>query len=428
MNDLLIKNITLISMDEKREKIEFNIDIGIKDGKISAIGKDLTSEGSRIIDGTGKVIIPGFINTHTHIPMSIFRNSIDGLKLEDWLKKFIWPIEEKLTDEEIYLGVMLSSMEMIENGITTAHDMYSNYDQIIPAAKKVGLDLIVSSTLMSDFNNGEERIETALRLMEEYKDIKFTIGIHGLYTSDEKYIKRVTDLAKEKNMIVHMHYCETETEVSTIKEKYVVKHPGEVLEKYFKGLKCILAHSVKLDEYDMDVISKMDVSISHCPVSNMMLGCGIADISRMQEMGINITVGTDGQGSGNNVSILDNMRFTALLQKGSRENPLLMPAYEVLKMATINGAKSLNLEDEIGSIEVGKRANLTIFDFKSMNNFPINNHIANIIYNANSNDIGIVIIDGEIVMEDRIFKVDKEDIVNKCKKIANKYFIQTSSV
>lgn len=422
MKSILIKNVSLISMSESREKVEHDIDIEIRDGKIFNIGKNLSCHDAMVIDGNGKVIIPGFINTHAHIPMSLFRNSVDGLKLEDWLSNFIWPIEDRLTDEEIYSATLLSAIEMVENGITTVHDLYFRYDQIIPAVKEVGLDLIVSRTLMNQDNCGEQRILDALKLMNEYKDVKFTLGIHGLYTSDEEYIKRVTDLAKEKNMPVHMHFCETDTEVATIKERYNVSHPGEVLKKHFQGLKCILAHGVKLDGYDMDAISKMNISISHCPVSNLMLGCGIADTTKMQGMGINVTIGTDGQGSGNKVSILEAMRIAALLQKGSKENPLLMPAYEVLKMATINGAKALGLEEEIGSIEVGKRANLVVFDFKEVSNYPINNYIANIVYNANSSDIETVLIDGDIVMNNKKFKVNREDIIKKCEEIVNKVF------
>ena len=422
MKNLLIKNINLISMSEDRNKIENNIDIEIKNGKIFKIGKDLNTDSFEVIDGTGKVLLPGFINTHTHIPMVLFRNSIDGLKLEDWLTNFIWPIEDKLTDEEIYTASVYSAMEAIENGITTVHDLYFRYENIIPAVKEVGLDLVGSLCLMNHDGNGDKRIENLLKLKNEYKDTKFSFGIHGLYTSDEEYIKKATDLAKELNLPVHMHFCETTTERETIKKNFNVKHPSEVLTKYFKDLKCILAHAVKLDEADIKTISKMDMSVAHCPVSNLMLGCGIANISHMHDSGINVTIGTDGQGSGNNMRMLEVLRFTALLQKGSKEDPTLLNAYEVLKMATINGAKALGLENEIGSIEEGKRANLIIFDFKNTSNFPVRDYITNIIYNASSNDIEIVIIDGNIVMRDRKFKVDKDEYIKKVEMIVERIF------
>jgi len=422
MKNLLIKNITLISMSEVRERVECNIDIEIRDGKIFKIGRNLNTVDFEIIDGTGKVMLPGFINTHTHIPMVLFRNSIDGKKLEDWLSNFIWPIEDKLTDEEIYTASVYSAMEAIENGITTVHDMYFRYENIIPAIAEVGLDLVVSPCLMNHDGNGEKRIETLHKLMNEYPDTKFNVGIHGLYTSDEEYIKKATEKARELNLPVHMHFCETSTERETIKNNFKVKIPSEVLVKYFKDLKCILAHAVKLEKCDIKTISDLDMSIAHCPVSNLMLGCGIANISDMHTAGINITIGTDGQGSGNNMSMLESLRFTALLQKGSRENPLLMSAYEVLKMATINGAKALSLENEIGSIDEGKRANLVIFNFKNMSNYPVRDYISNIVYNANSNDIELVMVHGNIVMQEKKFKVDREKYTREIERIVEKIF------
>lgn len=422
MNKIIIKNITLISMDNTRDTIEKEIDIKIEAGKISKIGENLDSTGFEIIDGTNKILLPGFINTHTHLPMVLFRDSINGLRLEQWLEDFIWPIENELTPEEIYYATLLSCLEMIENGVTTVNDHYFYCEQIIKAANEVGIDLILSRCLLDNDNNGEKRLKEALELLEKYPSVKFTIGIHGLYTNSEEYIKKITFLAKQKNMPVHMHFCETDTEVKTIKERYGVNHPSEVLEKYFKDLKCVLAHGVKLDEYDLDVISKMNISISHCPVSNLRLGCGIADLTRMQELGINISLGTDGQGSGNNTNMLETMRLTALLQKGIKEDPLLMDAYEVLKMATVNGAKALGLEKEIGSIEVGKRANMIIFDFKGASTFPINNYISDIVYNASSSDIAMVLVDGQIVKDSAKYNINKQDIINKCQGIVDKVF------
>ena len=149
---------------------------------------------------------------------------------------------------------------------------------------------MVTPTLMNHDGNGDARIKTALELLDKYAAQKFTLGIHGLYTSDEEYIKKAADLAREKDMIVHMHFCETKDEAGIIKERYSVSNPGEVLEKYFGGLKCVLAHCVKLSDYDKKVIAKQGISVSHCPVSNLMLGCGTADISTMHEMGVNVSL------------------------------------------------------------------------------------------------------------------------------------------
>lgn len=419
---LLMKNASLISMSEKREKIEDMIDIKIENSSIIEIGKNLKEDVDKIIDVTGKIVMPGFINTHSHVPMSIFRETVDGYNLQDWLSKKIWPMEDKLTNQDIYEASLLSFMEMIETGTTTINDMYFMTEDIIKAAKTAKIRLQTSRTLMGQNDEeGRKRIQELEELINTYEGqderITFNVGIHGLYTSSRDYMKECVAFAKRKNLPIHIHFCENTKEVEDIKNSYNAT-PIEVLEQELKGQKLILAHCVKLTKEDIERLKNLNVSVSHCPVSNLKLGCGIANISEMVKQGINVTLGTDGQGSGSNLDLLEAMKYTALLQKGIKEDATLLPAYEVLKMATINGAKALGLENEIGSIEVGKKADMIVLDMQNSTvTNPINDLCSDIVYNAKGSNVITTIINGEILMENKKLGQQKQEIYEKCSKI-----------
>lgn len=421
-----IKNCTLISMDSRREKIEYNVDILIDENKIIKIGKNINDDlVDKCIDASNKVVMPGLINTHAHVPMSVFRETLDGYNLQDWLSKKIWPMEDKLTREDIYYASYLSFIEMIKTGTTTINDMYAMAEDIIKAMIETGVRLQTTRTIMS--LNGEERLRELQGLIDNYKNVdeKLTlnVGIHGLYTTNEEFVEKSIELAQKNNLPVHMHFCENTTEVSDIEKAYGRK-PTQVLKDKFKNTKTLLAHCVKLTEQDIDAIKDMDISVSHCPVSNLKLGCGIAKINYMLENGINISLGTDGQGSGSNLDMFETMKYTALLQKGITENPQNLPAYEVLKMATINGAKALGLEESIGSITEGKLADIIIIDIDDVKVKPVNNLISEIVYNVKGDNVITTIINGEILMENRkLIKTNEEKIYEECEKIIERISI-----
>lgn len=419
---ILIKNATLISMNEEREKIEKNVDIEITDNKITQIAKNIESDSEeKVIDATGKIVMPGLINTHSHVPMSIFRETLDGYNLQDWLEKKIWPMEDKLTESDIYYGSKLSFIEMIKTGCTTINDMYFMTDDIINAAIDTGIRLQTTRTLMNmNEEDGIQRLKELDELLEKYRNknelITFNAGIHGLYTTNLQYVEKCIEFAKEKELLVHMHFCENKKEVEDIKNIYK-ENPIDILEKEFIGVKSILAHCVKLSKEDIKRLSKLNISVSHCPVSNLKLGCGIANINEMIENNINVSLGTDGQGSGSNLDLFEAMKFTALLQKGIQENAVSMPAYEVLKMATINGAKALNLEDKIGSLQEGKIADIIILNLNDVVTNPVNDIVSDIVYNAKGTNVETTIINGNILMESRKIKKDEKEVFEKCRKI-----------
>lgn len=421
-----IKNCILISMESQREKVENNIDIIIEDDKILKIGKNLRNDRiEKYIDATNKVVMPGLINTHAHAPMSIFRETLDGYNLQDWLTKKIWPMEDKLTREDIYYASYLSFLEMIKTGTTTINDMYAMPEDIIKAMIETGVRLQTTRTIMSI--NGEERLRELQELIDNYKNIdkKLTlnVGIHGLYTTNEDITKKSIEIAQKNKLPVHMHFCENTTEIKDIEKTYG-RQPIKVLKDNFKNVKTLLAHCVKLTEQDIDEIKSMNISISHCPVSNLKLGCGIAKINYMLKSGINISLGTDGQGSGSNLDMFETMKYTALLQKGITEDSQNLPAYEVLKMATINGAKALGLEKSIGSIKEGKLADIIIIDIDDVKIKPVNNLISEIVYNVKGNNVITTIINGKILMENRkLININEKNIYEQCEKIIERIYI-----
>lgn len=418
---ILIKNANVISMDEKRPKWEKDTDILIEDTRIKKMGRGISENANKVIDASGKIVMPGLINTHSHVPMSIFRETVDGYMTQDWLEKKIWPMEDKMSKEDIYDASLLSFIEMIKTGTTTINDMYFMTEEIMKAATETGVRIQTTRTLMDMTGDGDTRIEELKKLLNTYQgkqeNITFNIGIHGFYTTNDEYIKKCVVLAKQYDLPVHIHFCENRKEVEDIKTQYQVESPVELIKRYFKGMHVILAHAVKLTKQEIEELAKEDIDIAHCPVSNLKLGCGIADITSMQENGITVSLGTDGQGSGSNLDLFETMKFTALLQKGINEDPMKLSAYEVLKMATINGAKALGLK-EVGSLEEGKKADMIILNLEDAISQPVNNIFAQIVYNVKGTNVETTIINGKILMENRkIKKIDEKSIYEECNRI-----------
>ena len=424
----LIKNCNLISMDKDRDKIEYGIDILINDNKIERIDKNINTndDSIKIINAENKYVLPGFINTHAHIGMSIFRESVDGYTTQDWLTQKIWPIEDRLTDEDVYSSTLLSCGELIKTGTTTVNDHYFFENSVMKAILDSGMRAEMTRVVMDNVGDINQRFDELEKLIKENKDkydrISLNVGIHGLYTSSSVCVKIGIELAKKYNLNVHMHYLENAQESGDISNNYNGRKPHEIVREYFGETNNIFAHCVKLTNDDFEVLKDYNISVAHCPVSNLKLACGVADLKKMKENNINISLGTDGQGSGCNLDMFETMKFAGLLQKGINEDPTLFPAYEILKMATINGAKALNKQHLIGSVKEDKLADLIILDMSDILVQPINDIFSDIVYNAKGTNVETTIINGNIVMENRkLTNVDEKDTINKCKNILEKY-------
>lgn len=405
----LIKNGTVISMDLKRDKQFEIMDVVFSDNKIIYVGNDYQGEYDKVIDATGKIVMPGLINCHTHLGMSIFRATNDDLTLDSWLNDKIWPIEDKLTDDDLYYTTLLSMVEMIKTGSTCFNDMYFGYKGSIPAIKKCGVRGIYGRCLMGNMDKDSIcRVDDFKKLYEEYKDddkIRLSIAPHALYTCNLEYLKLCSDLAKEYNLPIHIHLSENMNEVKTVTNKFGVK-PMEVLDKVgMLEKRVILGHGTFLSDSEINMIKDRDVSVCTNPVSNLNLGCGIADLVKYKKNGINVCLGTDGQGSGNSLNLFYTMSLVDYLQKGKYEDPTVMSSYDVLKMATINGAKALGIDD-IGSIEVGKKADIIILDISDISLYPAYDLIPFIVHNCFYDVVNTTIIDGKILMMDKELKID----------------------
>ena len=405
----LIKNGTVISMDLKRDKQFEIMDVVFSDNKIIYVGTDYQGEYDKVIDATGKIVMPGLINCHTHLGMSIFRATNDDLTLDSWLNDKIWPIEDKLTDDDLYYTTLLSMVEMIKTGSTCFNDMYFGYKGSIPAIKKCGVRGIYGRCLMGNMDKDSIcRVDDFKKLYEEYKDddkIRLSIAPHALYTCNLEYLKLCSDLAKEYNLPIHIHLSENMNEVKTVTNKFGMK-PMEILDKVgMLEKRVILGHGTFLSDSEINMIKDRDVSVCTNPVSNLNLGCGIADLVKYKKNGINVCLGTDGQGSGNSLNLFYTMSLVDYLQKGKYEDPTVMSSYDVLKMATINGAKALGIDD-IGSIEVGKKADIIILDISDISLYPAYDLISFIVHNCFYDVVDTTIIDGKILMMDKELKID----------------------
>lgn len=424
----VIKNGLVITMDPNRKKQYEALDIVITDNLITEMVDNYQGQADMIIDAGGKIVIPGLINCHTHLGMSVFRATNDNLNLNDWLTKKIWPLEAQMTDQDIYYTTLLSCVEMIKTGTTTNNDMYFGWQESIKAINETKIRQVFTRTLIGDNDeNALAKIADFEALYKQYQScplVTFMVAIHSLYTTNQDYIAACSALASKYNLPIHIHLSENKNEVETITQKYQNKPVNALKELGLLDHKLLLAHGTFIDEEEQKILAQHDVAICHNPISNLNLGCGIADITSYLKTGLNVCLGTDGQGSGNNLNLFYHMSMVDLLQKAIYQDPTIMSSYDVLKIATINGAQALGLESKIGSIEPGKLADLIILDLNNTEIYPTVDLITQVVHNVQSNNIDFTIINGEILManhellipvDEMILKTKIDEIINKIK-------------
>ena len=420
---IVLKNILALLPEDDRDVIR-ETDIYIEGSKIVSVGK--RPEGfseDRVIDGKDRLAIPGLVNCHTHSYMSFMRNVADDLSFMDWLFGTIDPIEQQMTDEDTYWGACLAIIEMMKSGTTCFNDMQMNIHQTTRAVKESGMRAVISRGLVGSGNDeaGRMRLNQAYEERDAAADcdrLTFMLGPHAPYTCDDGFMRIVSEEAKKNNMRIHVHLSESESEIEQIKEKYHCT-PIEMAEK--NGLfdvPAVAAHCVQITESDMDILRKKNVSVVTNPASNMKLGNGFAPVPEMLEKGINVCIGTDGAASNNSLNLFHEMSLLALIHKCFAKTPQCISAKETIRIATINGAKALGLEKEIGSIEEGKKADIAILNLNTPSLTPRNNLIAGLSYSANGSEVETVIIDGKITMEERkILTMDEELVYKKINEI-----------
>lgn len=420
---IVLKDILAILPNGEKDEVRKTC-IYIEGNRIAAVGEK--PEGFRedkVIDGQDRLVIPGLINCHTHSYMAFMRNVADDLSFMDWLFGTIDPIEQQMTDEDTYWGACLAIIEMIKSGTTCFNDMQMNIHQTTRAVKESGMRAVISRGLIGSGHDeaGQMRLRQAYEERDAAKDcdrLSFMLGPHAPYTCDDGFMRVVSEEAKKNGMRIHVHLSESVSEIEQIREKYGLT-PIEMADR--NGLfdvPAIAAHCVQVTDEDIAILKGKKVSVVTNPASNMKLGNGFAPIGKMVEMGVNVCLGTDGAASNNSLNMFRELGLLTLIHKGVNKTPQCISAREGFRIATINGAKALGLEEETGSIEAGKKADLAILDLNTPSLTPRNNLIAGLSYSANGSEVETVIIDGKIVMENRkVLTMDEELVYKKINEI-----------
>jgi 5-methylthioadenosine/S-adenosylhomocysteine deaminase len=430
---MLFKDITIL---DDNLNVQTGMNLVTSEDKITYIGKDLPDnyEGD-IYNGKNKVILPGFFNTHCHIPMTLLRGYGEGLPLQKWLFEKMFPFEAKLTSKDCYWGSMLGAMEMIKSGVVSYTDMYFNIEDIVLATKESGLKANIShgtsgSGEVLKFKDSASYKDTQRMIemlkLEKNDAIKIDMGLHAEYTSDESMVRQVAEYAKENNLIVHTHVSETQSEHQNAKEKHGLSPLGYLEKCGLLENPLIAAHCVWIEDEDFNIIKRNKVTPIHCISSNLKLGSGFAPIKKMMDMGIQIGIGTDGASSNNNLNMLEEIHLASLVNKGVNKDPIFMAPKEIIKLSTLNGALSQGRMDT-GSIKVGNKADIIVFDMDKGHLQPVFDVLANIVYSASADDICLTMIDGKVVYKDGEFaNIDSEKVIFESNKIKDRILSELS--
>ena len=410
--DLIIRGGTIVTMDGSRRVIS-NGSVAVHNGRIAAIGKaadiDRNYAAREVINGAGKVIIPGLINGHTHVPMTLFRGIADDLDLQEWLTKYIFPAEAKnVTEDFVRVGARLGLAEMIRSGTTTYCDMYYFEDAIADETSKAGMRGVLGETVIdfpvADNKTYEEGLAYTEKFINKWRGnalIVPAIAPHAPYTVSEEHLKAARALSDKTGAPIVIHISETKREVDdSIKAKGA--SPVDYLNRIgFLNGRVIAAHVVWPTADELGLLKKLGVGIVHNPQSNMKLASGVAPVPEMLKENLPVGLGTDGAASNNDLNLWEEIDTTAKLHKLISKDPKVVTAEEAFEMATIRGARALHLEKEIGSIEKGKRADLVVVDLDDLNQTPFYNIYSDLVYATKSDDVRTVIIEGRVVMRDR---------------------------
>ena len=410
--DVVILGGTVVTMDPQRRTIE-NGAIAIRNGEIIRVGKRAEMAGVRArqtINAAGKVIIPGLINTHTHVPMSMFRGIADDLDLQEWLTKYIFPAEAKNVDEAfVRSGTRLGMAEMIRGGTTTYCDMYYFEDAIADETAKAGMRGVLGETIL-DFPAPDNKTwaaglrytENFIRKWRNHPLIVPAIAPHAPYTVSQEHLLEARDVSNRLNAPLLIHLAEANTETEFIRQKYRGMRPIEFVDSIgFLTTRTIAAHAIQANERELDILKNRGVGIAHNPQSNMKLAAGVAPVPAMLKRDMPVGLGTDGAASNNDLSMWEEMDTAAKLHKLHSGDPKTLSAEQAFAMATIGGARALHMESMIGSIEVGKRADIAIVDFDDLHQTPYYNVYSHLVYATKAHDVRTVIINGRLVMLDR---------------------------
>ena len=424
---LLIRGATVITMDAQNSI--FTGDVFVDGGRISALGRLLTAreyKNADLIEASGRVLIPGFVQTHIHLCQTIFRGAADDLSLIDWLRKRIWPLEAAHTPGSIYASARLGIGELIRGGTTCALTMETvrHTNEVFTAVEETGFRATIGKCMMDKGDHvpallqeqTEDSIAESVALLERWHGyaadrIRYCFAPRFAISCTRELLNRVGKLSRQRGVLVHTHASENKDEIELVRQD-----TGRTNIQYLNDVglaadNVVLAHCVHLSKDDIEILRRTGTHVAHCPSSNLKLGSGIAPVVEMLEQGIAVSLGADGAPCNNRLDMFTEMRSAALIQKAVH-GPEVLPANQVLRMATIDGARALGLGKQIGSIEVGKRADLTILNLDALHTTPHPDPISSIVYAADKSDVETVIIDGKVVMRNgELTTLDEQAVI-----------------
>ena len=425
--DLIIKNSTILTMNSKNSILK-NGFLVIRGDSISHMGTgDMPSiSAGKIIDAKDGLVLPGLVNGHTHAAMTLFRGLADDLPLMQWLENYIFPAERNMDAEFVYTGTQLALAEMILSGTTTFCDMYLFEEEVAKAAKKAGVRCLAGEVLYDfpspNYGSVENGLEYTESLIQKWRDdpiVSIAVEPHSLFTCSPELLMASNELALKHRVPLIIHVAETLNEVSEIKRKYA-KTPIEHLDSLgLLGAHLIADHCVHLGQSEITKMAEHGVKVVHNPESNMKLASGIAPIPELIKQGVTVGLGTDGCASNNNLDLFSEMDTAAKLHKVHAMDPTAVDAVTVLRMATIEGARALGLQDITGSLEIGKKADVIVIDTHKPHLTPMYNATSHLVYAASGNDVTHSVINGKLVMEDRkLLTLDLDEVIAHSREIS----------
>lgn len=426
MKSILIKNGMLVTMDRDDSVMEG--DLLIRDGRIESVGQKVYA-ADEVIDAQGRAVLPGFVQTHIHLCQTLFRGAADDLPLIDWLKKRVWPMEAAHTPASIRASAQLGIAEMIKGGTTCALTMetVNHTAEAFRVAETTGFRATIGKCMMDKgedvpaelHEEARDSIRESLSLLKEWHGradnrLRYCFAPRFAVSCTRELLTEVSRLARERGVMIHTHASENRTEIEMVERETGMRNVIYLDSLGLTGPDVALAHCVHLDDAEIDTLARTQTQVLHCPSSNLKLGSGIARISDMLERGINVSFGADGAPCNNRLDMLTEMRTAALLQKVLSGTEAL-PARRALRMATIDGARALQLDREIGSLETGKRADVAIINLRRLHTTPRTSDIISmIVYAAESSDVETVLIDGQVVMlERKLLTLNEEDVIDE---------------
>jgi 5-methylthioadenosine/S-adenosylhomocysteine deaminase len=414
---LLVRHATLVTVNARDEVLE-GADLAIAEDRIVGVGA--VPDGfvpDRVLDGRDRIVLPGLINTHTHLSMTLMRNFADDLAFWPWLLERIKPLEDHLTPEDVRIGARLGLAELIRGGTTCFHDMYFYMDQVAEEVASAGMRACLTGALFDNAGQGAALLKSAVELHAHWHGraegrVTVRLGPHSPYLCSPGYLREILAEAERLDCGLHIHVAETEREVEESRQRH-----GRTPVQLLAELGCfrvpvVAAHGIYVDATDQRLLREGGVSIAHNPSSNLKLANGIAPVATLLEQGINVGLGTDSAASNNNLNLFEEMHLAALLQKWLERDAEALPAREVLRMATIQGARALGLDAELGSLEVGKQADVIVVDAAQPHLNPRHDPVALLVYSAQAADVTTVLVKGRLLLDERkLTTLDAESLL-----------------